>query len=82
MTLLDELAAERSARGGGRCQVADLYQKLDADTAGELRAALGDQTLPATVISEVLGRRGHDISGRSLQYHRRQRRGGCKCDSL
>lgn len=83
MTLLDELAAANTGRVGGRCKIASLHDTLDGDTSSELRAALADRTIPATVIADVLKRRGHDLSEFSVQRHRRQgRAGGCRCEAL
>ena len=75
MGLLDEIKGE-PRRLPAKCHVWALLERLPADEAQQLKEALDDLTIQASVITRVLQRRGHEIKAGSLTRHRRQE---CVC---
>lgn len=76
MRLLDEIA-EESVEKATRCPVGLMLRDMDDAGREELQEAL-DSPHPAVLIGKVLRKRGHELSDRSIQNHRRT---SCSCKS-
>lgn len=76
MGLLDEIKGE-PRRYPAQCAIRTLLEQLPPDEGAELKAAVEDLTIQASVIVRVLQRRGHDIKAGSLTRHRRRE---CVCN--
>lgn len=74
MGLLDELA-EQTAVVSVKCPIGSLLRTMEPAESKELQQAL-ESEYPGTLITKVLKNRGHNISGRAVQTHRRKM---CSC---
>lgn len=70
-----EALAVEQAPQGAECSVGILLREVDADTSGEIRAALDDPGVQHAQISRALKTIGHSISAMTIGRHRR---GDCK----
>lgn len=66
-------------RGAGKtCGVGKALRKLPPELAADLQTALDDpDTYPSAAIARAITARGHQLSGGTIQHHRR---GACTCD--
>ena len=77
MSLYDEIKSNQKRRGG-MCTVRTLMPKMAEDERNDLFVALTDTTVSAQAIARALQNRGYQISGDSIQRHRRK---DCACES-
>lgn len=74
--LLDKFKAQK-ARSGPSCSVSRTLNALPEHDRVDLVAALADESISATTISEVLKGEGVTVSADMLRRHRKQR---CACE--
>jgi hypothetical protein len=76
MSLLNEIRQAQPARIGRPCSVGLALAAMTDNDAADLREALADDSITASIICGVLLNRGIDISSDVMRRHRR---GGCRC---
>lgn len=74
-SLADHLAAAHTNRGS-RCTMAKLLESLTDPDRDALVKAMGSE-MPGQAIARALRAAGHEISGTTVQRHRR---GDCRCE--
>lgn len=79
--LFSEIKASdtRAFHGGTPCTVKEVLESLEKNDREDLEKALEDRSIMGTSITNVLKRRGFNISAHTVQRHRR---GGCSCDRI
>lgn len=72
MSLLDEIKDEQaSSRKGPSCGVCTLLVEMDKSDSADLKAALADTTVYATVIAKALSRRDIRVNASTISRHRK-----------
>lgn len=75
MSLLDEIKQEGDK--GPKCTLFALWAKLNPEETKDLAEALADLGISGVAIARALQKRGHKISGDTIQRHRRK---VCNCE--
>lgn len=77
MSIAERLAAPTPAPRA-RCSVAAILGKLEGQDRDALVVAIGDDRFTGEAIAQALRAEGHQVSGHTVQRHRR---GRCSCDA-
>jgi hypothetical protein len=73
MNLKDEIAEAQSvhAAGGRKSRIVEIMEKMEPQDAADLRAALDDHTVSASVIERVMAKRGFKLSVNMVYKYRK-----------
>lgn len=71
MALKDSLDANMKTKKGPSCTVCTLIGLMDEEDRNDLQAAFDDQIYTSMGIARALKSEGYEVSGQSIQRHRR-----------
>lgn len=71
MALKDALAANSKARKGPRCSVCTAISLMSKEDKFDLEIAMDDEVFTSMGIARALKAEGYDVSGQTVQRHRR-----------
>ena len=75
-SLFQEIVDLQTEGRRGTCTIGHLLENLEEDDRESLERAFADVGIKGPLITEVLKRRGFQVSSHTVQRHRR---GGCGC---